>query len=382
MASIVPGNNSGFVGYLPASEKTEVSGKAGPVSTTEGQQYVTHADIQPGSQAPEKLLARRCAKRYKQIPPGLLLKEQQAGGVEKQESGQSGTHFTRQLYQDTLKRADMINDKIQQLKPGHISKDALGAHKRWTPAQLKEYKNACSQATQDLKAELTTLLDKPEENGSAGTDKSSSVAKMALRVFWLQDQILSQTRPEKITGKLPEGIAKGLKSKQANKKDIMRLELTPRDKLNEFNTGMSGFSGLLTTTGLVLASLGDGVTKEGFKTQLVDSVNAKNYKTGVMLHGEYPQTTMKTELLRKITTKMNSLKRCLEGEDLQKLESLYRGDGAKIGGIDFIDHADCKVPDEFTYDREVINQLQQHLLKLQDFTTELGTKYGLDPKYS
>ena len=382
MTNTVSGSGSNPVNYLPASEKPETPSKGYPVSSAGGQRYVTQENNQLGQPLSGRLLTRRNAKYYKQIPPSLLLKRQQINEAKTEKQNRSNTHFPKEFYQDTLKRVGMINDKIQKLKANDISKDALGAHKRWTPGQLVEHQKACLQATQDLKTELSTLLGNAGENDSVDANKSQSVARTALRVFWLQDQILSQTRPKKITKELPEGIAKGLKSKQKKGTDIRQLAMSPKDKLNEFNTGMSNFSGLLTTTRLVLASLGDGVTKEEFKTQLVDSVNTKNYKTGVMLQGEYPQTTMKTELLRKITTKMNSLKRCLEGGDLQKLESLYRGDGAKIGGIDFIDHADCKVPDEFTYARDVIDQLQQHLLKLQNFAEELGTKYGLDPTYS
>ena len=381
MAKVVPGSGNNPVNYPPVSEEQDVSSKNGRVSITEGQRHVTQVEDRFDEPLPAKPFTRRYAKRYKQIPPGLLLKKQKTDQVEKQKSDQSRTHFTKQFYLDTLQRVDMINSKIQQLKAKHISKDALGAHKKWTSADLETYKQDCQQATQDLKAELLSLIKNEEGHHSIHTDTAKPVAKLSLRVFWLQDQILSQTRPKRITQALPEGIEKALKTKQKKKKDIRQLEMSGKDKLDAFNTGMAGFSGLLATTQLIISSLREGMNKSEFNVQLVQSVKTSD-KEKVMHRGEYPQVAMKTELLRKITTKMNNLKGCLEGEDLKTLERLYRGDSAKIGGVDFIDHADGKVPDEFIYDRDVINQMQQHLQKLQELAEKLNAKYHLDSEYS
>ncbi|WP_211824947.1 hypothetical protein [Kistimonas asteriae] len=371
MVKAVPGSGNTPVNYVPGSEEGG-SRTSGRVSITEGQQYFKQVD-QFEDPLPSKPFSRRNAKRYKQMPPSLLLKRPKLD--------QAKVHFSKQFYQDTLQRADTTNNKIQQLKAKHISKDALGAHKKWTSDQLETCKRDCYQATQELKAELQVLINNEEGSHPTNTGSVQSVAKLSLRVFWLQDQILSQTRPKRITQTLPEGIEKGLKTKQKKKKnDIRQMEMSGKDKLVAFNTGISGFSGLLTSTRLFLASLPDGMTKSEFNVQLVQSVKASD-KERVMHQGEYPQVAMKTELLRKVTTKMNNLKKCLGEDDRIKLNSLYEGASAKIGGIDFIGHADGKVADDFIYTRDVINQLQQHLLKLQHFAEELGVKYGLDAEY-
>ncbi|WP_345197529.1 hypothetical protein [Kistimonas scapharcae] len=321
---------------------------------------------------PDKALVRRNAKRYRKlsdIPPSLQRKRPRIH------------HLSKDFLSSTLKRADDANGKIQNLKAKHLSKAAQGGHKQWVSDDLQKGKHQCQVATQKLTDELQALISDAKSNNPPSPDSFKPAAKCALRSLWLRNEIISHTKSKRITQSLPEGIEKALKTKQKKSKDIMQLTMTGQDMLETFNTGMSGFAGLLATTRLFLASLPDDMSKSDFKLHLVQSPSARD-KEKVMYHDEYPQTLVKTELFRKVTTKMNNLRKCLDGDDLKKLNSLYEGKEAQIGGIDFIGHADGRaLKDDFSYTRDVINQLQQHLVKLQDLAEELSVKYGLDSEY-
>ena len=343
-----------------------VSGVGG-VPVTEGEREAQLTEEITEASLPDKPLVRRNVKRYKKlddIPPSL----------------RSRRAYFHHISKDLI-CADKANRKIQNMQPRHISKEALVGGKSWTADDLNKSKQHCQLATQKLTVAVKALMDHAKNNNPLRPDNFQPVAECALRTFWLRNEIISHTKTEDITQSLPEGIQKALNTKPKKDKGKVRLDMTGQNMKDAFHTGMSGFSGLLATTRLYLASLPDNMSKSDFALQLVKPPKVSD-KEKVMYHNEYPQPFVKTELLRKVTTKMNNLRMCLDGDELNKLNSLYEGKDAQIGEIDFIGHADGRaLDDDFLYTRDVINQLQQHLLKLQHFAEELSVKYGLDSEY-
>ncbi len=400
MSRLVSGSGNTPVSYLPVSEEVDVPRESGRVKVTDGQQQVRDTDALKAP-LPDKLLNNRNTESVHSVNISPALKEigqsleqgipvsegmyrelNQVSGSDNVAEYVSADEFvgplTKQFYQDALQRIEKANEKIQQLKARHISKDALVSDEKWTPVQLESWKQHCHLATQELRTELQSLINDLENNNQPSADSHDAVANLSLRAFWLRDEILFQTMSERITQALPVGIEQALKTKQ--KKDMRQLEMNGKDKLVAFNMGVAGFSGLLTTARLFIASLPENASKSEFGEQMVTPPRLSD-KERVMHQGEFPQTLLKTELLRKITTRMNNLRKSLEGDDLSKLDSLYLGESAKIGGIDFIDHADGRVPDDFVYTRDIINQLQHYLQKLELFAEGLSIKYALDSEY-
>ena len=339
----------------------------GRVPVSEGERQVQLTEEITETSLPDKPLVRRNVKRYKKlndIPPSL----------------RSRRAYFHHISKD-LKCADKANRKIQNMQSRHISKETLVGGKIWTAEDLKKNKQHCQMATHKLTVAVKALMDHAKNNNPLRPDNFQPVAKCALRAFWLRDEIIAHTKSIQITQSLPEGIEKALHTKQKQSKDIKQMPSDGQTKLKVFNTAMSGFSGLLATTRLFLASLPDDMSKYDFIKQLGSTPTASDKKE-VMYKDEYTQSAVKTDLLRKVTTKMKSFRMCLDADELNKLNSLYEGENAQIGGIDFIGHADGRaLDDDFLYTRDVINQLQQHLLKLQHFAEELSVKYGLDCEY-
>ena len=274
-----------------------------------------------------------------------------------------------------IKRTDEIAKKIQDLE----IKDSGSSYIPTQNINYPELKKQYEQAHIKLKAAFKKLKKNPQD-----IKIKKDVANNALRTQLLYRKITKDNCPTEITESLPENPASKHKQLGNATKSAPKVNLSLRDKFNE---ALLGFSSIISTVYFQLENIhteiaGPEETTKSRLDILIATDSADSLKKNIF-KGKFPNEGFKTDSLRKVTTKINSLSDCLDIGDKQRLEKLSRGDEAKIDGIDFLDYATTETEYKTHIIKpETIEKLQEHLLKLDKFVEEINKKYGLDPGYS
>ncbi|MDP0589051.1 MAG: hypothetical protein QS748_07585 [Candidatus Endonucleobacter bathymodioli] len=244
--------------------------------------------------------------------------------------------------------------------------------------KISQYKTACTDCGNRLQ-KLITQKDSMLHHSSPDkiSDNKRAIADEASRLQWLKAEIMkSIPLTEQMTSDLPCKIKK---TKNENKNQDKLSDMNHSGPEVAFYLGICGFQTILATLLLQLDAFPTNVGRADVINALTLAPNLKEKKRFML--GERDKSgepILNSDLLRVVATRMEGFEKFLDEQDAVKFKQLTRGNDSLVGGFEFLEHATTlsKIPSDFIYTPEVIQQMKVHLLEVSGLIEDVNNKYS------